>query len=283
MTYVVPNYFKQNDYKNFIQIDNLYCLKYITKFKSDFVKVRTTMHSLAVLLQGSKIIHINKKDININSGNITLLTQNNYYMSQRIINHKKYKSFLIYFDDKFIQEFIEKYKIPLNTNTTLELFTIDFQKDLSLKTCIDQFRHFLDNNFDEHLQKIKIEEIFLHIYRINKNSLTAFFKEIINTSKDRTNFILESNIDILQSIHDMCNITNLSQNQLRRYIKSRHNTTPKIWLDTKRVHKASFLLINTQNTISEIASSCGYATVSWFISQFKKYTSTTPKDFRYKK
>ena len=282
MTYVVPNYFKQNNYKNLIQIDNLYCLKYITKQKSDFVQVRTTMHSLVVLIEGNKIVHINNNDIKVNSNEITLLTQNNYYMSERITSNNQYKSFLIYFDDDFIFDFIKEFKIDINTSDENELLKLNYKKDISLNNTINEFQNFIDNNFDKNLLKLKIHEIFLHIYRIDKNNLISFFNSILNTAQDRTSFILESNIDILQNISDMCNITSLSQNQLRTYIKKRHSTTPKVYLDKQRIQKAKLLLSNNDDSISSIATSCGYSSVSWFIAQFKKYTNTTPKDFRYK-
>jgi len=41
---------------------------------------------MGILLEGSKIIHANNKDISINSNEIYFLTQNNYYISERITN-----------------------------------------------------------------------------------------------------------------------------------------------------------------------------------------------------
>jgi len=281
MTYVVPNYFKENNYKNLIQIDDIYCLKYITKFKNDLVEVRTTMHSLVVLLQGKKIVHLKNENLQINTNEITLLTQNNYYMSERIINNKQYKSFVIYFDDKFIFDFIKKYNIDICSKNDLELFKLTYKDDENFDNTIKSFQNYIDTKLNTNLLKLKIQEIFLHILRVNKIQMNDFLNTILKTSKDRISFILESNIDILKSVDDMCSITNQSQAQLRRYIKNKYNKTPKVYLDEKRVQKAKILLSNTQNTISDISTSCGYSTTSWFISQFKKYTNTTPKDFRY--
>jgi len=282
MTYVVPNYFKENNYNNLIQIDNIYCLKYITKFKNDLVQVRTTMHSLVVLLDGKKIVHTKDKDLQINKNEITLLTQNNYYMSERVVNNKEYKSFVIYFDDKFILDFIKKYSLEINSKNDLVLFKLNYKDDENFENTINSFQNYIETKLNNNLLKLKIEEIFLHILRVNKIQMNDFLNTILKTSDNRMSFILESNIDILQSLDDMCSITNQSQAQLRRYIKNKYNKTPKVWLDEKRVQKAQILLINTQNTISDIATSCGYSTVSWFTAQFKKYTNTTPKDFRYK-
>ena len=282
MTYVVPNYFKENSYNNLIQIDNIYCLKYITKFKNDLVQVRTTMHSLVVLLEGKKIVHLNNEDLEIHKNEITLLTQNNYYMSERVINNKEYKSFVLYFDDKFIFDFIKKYNLDISSKNDLALFKLTYKDDENFENTINSFQNYIDTKLNTNLLKLKVEEIFLHILRINKIQMNDFLNTISKTANDRTIFILESNIDILQSLDDMCSITNQSQAQLRRYIKTKYNKTPKVWIDEKRVQKAQVLLTNTQNTISDISTSCGYSTVSWFTSQFKKYTNTTPKDFRYK-
>ena len=281
MTYVVPNYFKENNYKNLIQIDDIYCLKYITKFKNDLVEIRTTMHSLVVLLEGKKIVHLKNENLQINTNEITLLTQNNYYMSERIINNKQYKSFVIYFDDKFVFDFIKKYNIDISSRNDLELFKLTYKDDENFDDTIKSFQNYIDTKLNTNLLKLKIQEIFLHILRVNKIQMNDFLNTILKTSKDRISFILESNIDILKSVDDMCSITNQSQAQLRRYIKNKYNKTPKVYLDEKRVQKAKILLSNTQNTISDISTSCGYSTTSWFISQFKKYTNTTPKDFRY--
>lgn len=48
MTYIVPNFFIENNYNNLIKIDNLLALNYITKTSNDSVNVRTTMHAHAI-------------------------------------------------------------------------------------------------------------------------------------------------------------------------------------------------------------------------------------------
>lgn len=79
MTYIVPNYFIENNYKNLIQIDEFWCLNYITKKQNDFVDARNTMHSMNILLEGSKVIHAKDEEITINTNEIVFLAQNNYY------------------------------------------------------------------------------------------------------------------------------------------------------------------------------------------------------------
>ena len=43
---------------------------------------------------------------------------------------------------------------------------------------------------------------------------------------------------------------------------------------------ASILLSTTEKTVIHIAYECGYESLSTFYSDFKKYFSITPKEFR---
>ena len=282
MTYIVPNFFIENKNTNLTKIDNLFCLNYITKEKNDFISFRTTMHSMILVLDGLKIIHSKDIDLNVNSGQICFLTQNNYFMSERISENLNYKSLIIYFDDEFIFDLIKKYKIRINSLDEKNIIKIDSSKDVLLKSNISLFQEYINKKLDNNLLKLKIEELILHSIRINKNLFTPFLKSITSTSQNRTKFILESNIDLIQTLDDMCNLTRLTQSQIRRYIKKEYNLTPKVWIDTKRLEKATLMLNNTNKTITEISTECGYSTVSWFISQFKKQYNQTPKEFRHK-
>ncbi len=282
MTYVVPNYFIENKYKNLLKIDDLLCLNYITKTQNSNVYARTTMHSMGIVLEGSKVIHLSKEDINIQKSDIFFLTQNNYYMSERLVNDSKYKSLLVYFDDKFIFDFINKYNIQINTKDEESTVKASYKSDKLFENSVQTFQEYLKVEFNENLLKLKIEELFLQAIKHNEKQMYSFFNSILATSQDRIKYILESNIDLIQTLDDMCKITRLSENKIRRYIKKEFNQTPKIWLDTKRLEKAILLLTNTNKSISDISTTCGYSTVSWFISQFKKYYKQTPKEFRHK-
>ncbi|WP_228150002.1 helix-turn-helix domain-containing protein [Malaciobacter molluscorum] len=279
---MVPNYFIENQYSNLLKIDNLLCLNYITKTQNTNVYARTTMHSMGIVIEGSKVVHLKNKDINIEKIDIFFLTQNNYYMSERLVNDSKYKSLLVYFDDKFIFDFINKYNIQINTKDEQSTIKINYKSDKLFKNSVQTFQEYLKVDFNENLLKLKIEEIFLQAIKQNKKQMYSFFNSILITSKNRIKYILESNIDLIQTLDDMCSITRLSENKIRRYIKKEFNQTPKIWLDTKRLEKAVLLLNNTNKSISDISTTCGYSTVSWFISQFKKYYNLTPKEFRHK-
>ena len=280
MTYIVPNYFIENNYKNLIKIDTLFCLNYITKKQNDFVDARNTMHSMNILLEGAKIIHTKTQEITVNAKELCFLTQNNYYMSERMANKSRYKSMILYFDDAFILAFIKKYNIELQGRQEQTVLKVSYHLDTLFSKNVTLFEEYLEQKLSTELLKLKVEEIFLHAMRLMPKEFHSFLNAIVQKSDERTLHILESNIDLIENLNDMCSLTHLTPSRLRNYIKKHTNSTPKLWIDTKRLQKAILLLKNTDKNISEIASECGYATPSWFIAQFKKEYGKTPKEFK---
>ncbi len=278
MTYVVPNFFIKNRYKSLKKVDNLYILNHITKFDETRVIARNTMNSLVILLEGEKILSLDKTEYKIEKNDITLLSQNNYFTSYRVPKEGVYKSLIIYFDDKFVYDFLKKYSIkPQEKRAVLVL-----KSDAKMLKVLESFYSYLGENLSDELIRLKIEEIFLHVRRINPKALGGFFGFVIANSKGRILRLLEENADIIYDIEDMCYLTSLSKESLRSYLKSTLGLTPKKWLDELRLKKAKELLKDEKNTVSFVASECGYSSVSWFISKFKERFGVTPREYRAK-
>ncbi len=221
MTHILPNFLIDNKSFHLEKIDTLFCLQYEIATENSTKFIRTTMHSMILLLSGEKIITLNEQKINLNANEIALLTQNNYFMSERIIDVPPYKVIVIYFDDDLMQ------------------------------TNINLFQNYLDKEMPNSILKLKIEELLLTILHLDKIKMLSFLKAIVSTSKDRIDFILQSNIDLIFTIEGMCTITRVSASKLREYIRTKHQCTPKVWLDTQRLQKATMMLQNTDKSIDE--------------------------------
>ena len=102
----------------------------------------------------------------------------------------------------------------------------------------------------------------------------------MNSKSHTLKFTLESNLDEIDSIEDLCQLTKLNTANLRKQMLKEYGLYPKEWLNDRRLSKSALLLKNTSQSISEIANTCNYATSSWFISQFKKKYNKTPKQYR---
>lgn len=276
----IPNYILENQELYEIEHDDKFLASKSSLLKKDTLHLRNSTHILIFLINGSKILHLENEDMTIDTNDILYLAQGNYFMSEIVGERDGFESIIISFDDDFVLNFIKKYNIHVNTN--LQESTLNIKRDIFIDSCVSNINEYfskqLENKID--LLKLKTEEIFLYTLSKDKQLFLAFLNKIINTKSTRIKYILEENLDIINSVQDMRELTHLNAKALRKEINRLYHQNPKEWLDKKRLSLAISLLKNTQKSISQIATSCGYSSVSWFIIQFKKYYQTTPLHYR---
>lgn len=82
------------------------------------------------------------------------------------------------------------------------------------------------------------------------------------------------------SINDMSTLVNMSYSYFSRLFKSTMDRNFSDYVNHVRVSKAEYLLVTTDNLITDIALEVGFTTSSYFIEQFKHFKSITPKQYR---
>jgi len=280
MTYLVPNYFLEDQPHNVISSDSVFTLTYSSRKNQSNFMIRNTTHVMILLMEGSKRITYKENSFLLEEGSILLLSQGNYMMSEIISEDGKYEALMVYFDDAFVIDFCKKYDV--NLELCEEESFVAFSSDKLLKSLMDSFELYINKELKNknEILKLKTQELFLHLLSEEKNNFETFLKSIVNSSTHRVIHVLEANIDIIQSVEDMCSIARVSKNELRKEIEKYFSMSPKSWLDSKRLEQASFLLKTSDESIASIATTCGYSTLSWFGVQFKKFYGLTPKVYR---
>lgn len=69
---------------------------------------------------------------------------------------------------------------------------------------------------------------------------------------------------------------------LGRLFKEETGQTFTMYLNSVRMREAKRLLLETDMTIADIASAIGYASTGYFVNQFKKMFSCSPREYRMK-
>jgi len=132
------------------------------------------------------------------------------------------------------------------------------------------------------LVRVKLLEL-LHLLELSEPNLVSYLIESTqNTSTPKRNLSrLLSTSDILKlSINDMAHLSGRSLSTFLRDFKALYDTTPKKWLQEKRLLKAKDLLSDTDLSVTHIANEIGYDNVSHFISAFKTRYDITPKQLK---
>ena len=279
MTYLVPNYFLEDKPHAVISSDSLFSFVYMSRRSKKLISVRNTTHVMILITGGSKTVRSKEKETTLQAGDILLLSQGNYIMSEIVGEQGAYEALLVYFNDDFIMDFIAKYQINMGKERNS---MIEFSSGALLQPLVSSYKLYLNRNLKQQneILKLKTEEILLHLLEKDKPLFCSWLKEISLSSKNRVLYILESNLDLIKDVEDMAKIARVTKQELRAKLKASTGMKPKEWLDSRRLEQSALLLQNTDESIASIATSCGYATASWFGVQFKKRYGVTPKVYR---
>ena len=91
---------------------------------------------------------------------------------------------------------------------------------------------------------------------------------------------IDSNYSEPISLDSLASLANMSKFHLVREFAKALGETPIEYLQEKRIDEAKILLVSTGMSISEIASSVGFSSSSYFSQRFKLTVGVTPMEFR---
>lgn len=84
------------------------------------------------------------------------------------------------------------------------------------------------------------------------------------------------------TLADMAQLLSMTSESFSRFFSQRMQKPFFSFLNEYRINRASRMLIETDNQVSEIGYACGYESLPFFYKQFKKYKEFSPLDFRKK-
>ncbi|MBO7329328.1 MAG: helix-turn-helix transcriptional regulator [Lentisphaeria bacterium] len=116
------------------------------------------------------------------------------------------------------------------------------------------------------------------IYRIRK-SLTDTNQPV--TFRQKLKNAVEK-IDLMTSLDALAAEFNMPKHTLIRTFQRELGTTPISYMISMRLEYAKQLLIFSELNISEIATACGYTSMAFFTSEFRRKYSLSPGKFRKK-
>lgn len=93
---------------------------------------------------------------------------------------------------------------------------------------------------------------------------------------------IRANYDTQISLCDIAQAAGISPKYLCTFFKDMTGKTPFEYLNVYRIERAARKLINSDLPVTQIAFSCGFNDLSYFIKTFKKVKNVTPKNFRKK-
>jgi AraC family transcriptional regulator, exoenzyme S synthesis regulatory protein ExsA len=134
---------------------------------------------------------------------------------------------------------------------------------------------------NEDILILKLKEIILLLSQ-TKNAeavqviLSQLFSPIVYTFKQ----IIEANLFSQLTLEELAQQTNLSLSSFKREFKKLYNATPANYIKTKKLEKATELLLVSNERISDIAFTCGFNDLANFTKSFGEKYNMTPTTYR---
>ena len=147
--------------------------------------------------------------------------------------------------------------------TVLSLYSMykstTFGSELYIKQCLLQIMYILIKNAHS-------------VPASAHNSKSLIIKEALKFIKD--------NYATPISLQQLANQAHVSKEYLCRIFHTHSDSSPMEYLNYYRIRQSTFLLLQTNKSISEIALSCGFNHSSYYGKLFLQYMGCTPTEYR---
>lgn len=134
------------------------------------------------------------------------------------------------------------------------------------------------------LDAFQILEMFLHI--LNHHSATTSSNQTFESNHEMyLNFAvnyIENNLSCPIAISKLASLIGITETYLYKIFSSRFNMSPKQYILSRKLERASNLLIATDISVTKIASLVGYDNVLTFSRLFSKKIKMSPQKYRNK-
>ena len=177
--------------------------------------------------------------------------------------------------DSFLDSLLNHNAIVLERITSLAGKTAINKLFSALKTRENGFQFIVFGAVNELIGSLK--ENIDYSYKID--GLTQKDEKNVAKLKRILSFIRD-NFDKELTLDDMANASGLSTKYFCSFFKNMTGKTPFGYLNDYRIERASRKLLGSDLPITQIAFSCGFNDLSYFIKTFKKIKGCSPKLYR---
>ena len=117
------------------------------------------------------------------------------------------------------------------------------------------------------------------IEQLTSNGRSTLNNRDINLLKEFSE-LLSRNLNTSRSVKYYANLLAITTKKLNSITKTYWGITAKEFIEEKIIHESKKILLETPDTIKQISYTLGFTEPTNFNKFFKKFTSTTPLQFR---
>lgn len=141
----------------------------------------------------------------------------------------------------------------------------------------------VETTIRKHYMKLKVLELLLCLWSLKKTELsepTCYYAKNPIEKVKAVCELITSDLQTHYTVEELSNRFSISATTMKTTFKGIYGKPIYTFLQEKRMEKASVLLLNSEMSITDIATEVGYETPSKFSAAFKKAMNLTPLEFR---
>ena len=255
------------------------------------LKISSDLYSIA-LKDISCGLDYGRNSYDFSEGVLFFSAPNQIFTVTKVQKLNEVKGWMLYFHPDLIRntklgEQIDNYNF-FNYEVNEALHLSDKEKTI-ICDLVKLIENEINERIDNHSQQVLVSNIELilsysqRFYNRQFNTRTAQNSDIVAKVElllkeyYKSNKLIESGQPTIKFLADKCN---LSPNYLSDLLTKETGRSAKEHINDFLVDKAKYLLLNTEDSVNEIAYSLGFNYPHYFGRLFKKKTGKTPLEYR---
>ncbi|MEO5980555.1 MAG: AraC family transcriptional regulator [Chryseolinea sp.] len=244
-------------------------------------------HAISLVIKGRKTMHFAEKTVNANDNELHFLSAGNCIVAIDFADQKEFRSVLIYFDNKVLNDFYVKHDAAIQRmksrhNIGHEPY-ISIKKDAFIRNYIAGLQLMLKQPREMSLQMrvLKFEELMLYLFEKHPATVLSFRGAPSNVSNDlQIRRIVELNVPNSLTVDELAFLCNMSNSTFKRRFTAIYKLSPIAWFLGQKMKLAAKMLSLNEEKPSDVFYKVGYENHSSFAKSFKKFYGVTPKEFQ---
>lgn len=244
--------------------------------------------AVVYILSGMKQIKVAQSDFRIKPGELFLIPQGEYVMSEYMTEIEGFRSIMLFLDSRMAKTVLNKVSHYLPVEEHLQGDKYD--KAIKIVPHLDEIHNLFltlemycksETQFlDELIQMKFMELIFLLLNTSYKGLILSFLLNAARDGKPGITDTISKHLYSSVTIEKLAVFSGRSVSQFKREFFVIYKEPPHQWLTRKKLERAVFLLRTSAGNIDQISSECGFLSPAHFSRLFKKQYSYTPTEYR---
>ncbi|MCQ2267516.1 MAG: AraC family transcriptional regulator [Bacteroidaceae bacterium] len=233
-------------------------------------------HSILFIESGTLTLNSGRNEYTLNTGEMTILPKISRFKVSKTLNADgNFQGVFICLCKEFLHKFAQEENIDITKNP-VDFHDIKVRKmNDEMLTYVKDISHMVDTHPLPGKVKLKFLELLYNLKLSYPDMLMRIFQLCKPDRAELENFMNENFIKPV-SLEDLASMSGRSLSTFKREFKTCFGTTPKKWINDKRLELAYNLLLFGFYTVSDVCFMVGYDNPQYFSQLFRSKYKTQP-------